>query len=187
VLQDRTFLTPEKCLRQRRNRRGMGVAKESCSETTAMTKTTLVLQALPHHDVPPAPPTPTNEALMARIQEHDGEALWMLYKRHSALVRSTIARCLNDEEAGDDVLREVFEEIRDRADHYTPDKGRVLGWILTLARRRAVERARYTRVARQREHSHTREHATAASGESRRRGFEIDFRGLRDWIREAVA
>jgi hypothetical protein len=84
----------------------------------------------------------TNEALIARIQAGDGEALWILHSRHADLLRDVITRCLSEEEDCEDVLREVFEDIRDRAVHYSPEYGRALGWMMTLARRRALERAR---------------------------------------------
>jgi RNA polymerase sigma-70 factor, ECF subfamily len=111
-----------------------------------MQKTSLVLAPVSYNDVPPPPPTPTNEALLSRISEGDGEALWMLYKRHADLLRGVIARSIADEQECDDVLREVFEDIRDRAEHYTREKGYALGWLMTLARRRAIDRARYTQA-----------------------------------------
>jgi DNA-directed RNA polymerase specialized sigma24 family protein len=107
-----------------------------------MQKTGLVLQPLPYNDVPPPPPTPTNEALLGRVTHGDGEALWMLYQRHADLLRDVIARSITDEEEGDDILREVFEDLRDRAVHYTKDKGYALGWLITLARQRALDHAR---------------------------------------------
>ena len=105
-----------------------------------MRKTTLVLSPSPAHDVPPPPPTPTNEALIAAIERGDGTALHELYRRHADLIRGVIARFIDDENECEDVLREVFEAIRDRAEHYTRDKGYVLGWMITLARRSALKR-----------------------------------------------
>jgi RNA polymerase sigma-70 factor (ECF subfamily) len=90
--------------------------------------------------VPPPPPTPTNEALLAAIERGDGTALHELYRRHADLIRGVIARFIDDENECEDVLREVFEAIRDRAEHYTRDKGYVLGWMITLARRSAMKR-----------------------------------------------
>ena len=106
-----------------------------------MQKTTRILRLSPTNDIPPAPPTVTNEALIFRIQKGDGEALWMLHSRHADLLRDVIERCLSEEDDCEDVLREVFEDIRDRAVHYSLDCGRALGWLMTIARRRALQRA----------------------------------------------
>ena len=86
---------------------------------------------------------PTNEALIAAIEQGDGKALHELYRRHADLIRGVIARSVSDEDECEDVLREVFEAIRDRAVHYTRDKGYVLGWMITLARKCAINRASF--------------------------------------------
>lgn len=136
------------------------------------TTTTLLLRPAPLTDVPPPPPTPTNEALLQRITAGDGEALHLLFRRHADLVRSVIARSIPDEDQCEDVLREVFEAIRDRAEHYTPDHGRAIGWILTVARRRADDRARrLTRPAAQ-----PARHATSRAGR-----IQLAHRADVDW------
>ena len=85
---------------------------------------------------------PTDEALMARIQQRDESALTMLYYRHSKLLRSVISRCVYDQQHSEDLLQEVYVEIWNRAEHYSEEKGRALGWLITLARRRALDRVR---------------------------------------------
>jgi RNA polymerase sigma-70 factor (ECF subfamily) len=128
----------------------MAVGTMDAKEIVAMQKTTLVLEPLPANDVPPPPPAPTNEALIAKIVEGDGNALWMLHTRHAKLIRDVIARVLGEGEECDELVREVFEDIRDRAVHYTAEKGRALGWIVTVARRRAQNCARRSPEARPR-------------------------------------
>ena len=84
----------------------------------------------------------TDEQLMARIQSQDEAALATLYKRHTPLLRTVIARVVHNEHDVDDLLQEVFLELWNRADHYDQAKGKALGWIVTLARRRAIDRIR---------------------------------------------
>jgi RNA polymerase sigma-70 factor, ECF subfamily len=84
----------------------------------------------------------TDEFLMARIQAKDEAALATLYKRHTPLLRTVIARVVHNEHDVDDLLQEVFLELWNRADHYDEGKGKALGWIVTLARRRAIDRIR---------------------------------------------
>lgn len=106
-----------------------------------MQKTTLILKPVDQ----PAPATqadPTDEVLMERIKSRDEQALSTLYYRHGKLLRSVIGRCIYDQQHCEDLLQEVFVEIWNRAEHYSEDKGRALGWLITLARRRALDRVR---------------------------------------------
>lgn len=84
----------------------------------------------------------TDEQLMALIQDRDEKALATLYRRHTPLLRTVISRVVHNEYDVDDLLQEVFLELWNRADHYDEEKGKALGWIVTLARRRAIDRVR---------------------------------------------
>jgi len=84
----------------------------------------------------------TNEELMARVQKHDEQALGELYQRHSPLLRTVISHVVNNDQDVDDLIQEVFLEFWNQAAHYDSAKGKVLGWIVTLARRRAIDRLR---------------------------------------------
>jgi RNA polymerase sigma-70 factor, ECF subfamily len=84
----------------------------------------------------------SDEQLMAGIQNHSEEALATLYRRHTALLRTIIARVVGNETDVEDLLQEVFVEIWNRAKSYEEAKGKALGWIVTLARRRAIDRVR---------------------------------------------
>jgi RNA polymerase sigma-70 factor (ECF subfamily) len=85
---------------------------------------------------------PTDEQLMASIQAHDQDALATLYRRHTALLRTIVSRVINNDTDTDDLLQEIFCEVWRQAEHYSEDKGKALGWIVTLARRRAIDKLR---------------------------------------------
>lgn len=85
---------------------------------------------------------PTDEALMARIQARDDRAIAILYRRHTPLLRSVVGRILNNDADVDDQLQDVFIEVWRQAAHYDVQKGKALGWIVTLARRRTIDRVR---------------------------------------------
>ena len=69
--------------------------------------------------------------------------LWRsLYRRHSATLRAVIVRVLHNEHSAEDLLQEVFLEIWRLASRYSQEKGKALGWMITLARRRAIDRLR---------------------------------------------
>lgn len=87
-------------------------------------------------------PSPTDEELMAAIQEEKPEALETLYLRHGTLLKSAVTKIIHDEHAAEDLLQEVFLEIWRLAKRYSPEKGLALGWMMTLTRRRAIDRLR---------------------------------------------
>jgi RNA polymerase sigma-70 factor, ECF subfamily len=88
------------------------------------------------------PSTLTDEELMERIQKEDSQALEVLYRRHSSTLRAVIVRVLHNEHSSDDLLQEVFLEIWRLANRYSQEKGKALGWMITLTRRRAIDRLR---------------------------------------------
>jgi RNA polymerase sigma-70 factor (ECF subfamily) len=49
---------------------------------------------------------------------------------------------VHDDAEADDVLQEIFLQIWKDASHYSPRAGKPLGWVVTLARRRAIDRLR---------------------------------------------
>lgn len=102
-----------------------------------------MLYEFDHQDTPSLSAKLTSdEQLMAGIKSHSEEALATLYRRHTPLLRTIIARVVNNDADVDDLLQEVFVEIWNRAEGYEEAKGKALGWIVTLARRRAIDRVR---------------------------------------------
>ncbi len=84
----------------------------------------------------------TDEQLMARIQSRDDAALAALYRRHTPLLRTVVSRVVHNEHDADDLLQEIFVELWNRAESYDEAKGKALGWMVTLARRRAIDKIR---------------------------------------------
>jgi RNA polymerase sigma-70 factor, ECF subfamily len=70
------------------------------------------------------------------------DALERLHKRYRVLLKSIIMQVLHDETESDDVLQEVFLQVWDRAHSYSSGKGKLMSWLCTLARRRAIDRLR---------------------------------------------
>lgn len=83
----------------------------------------------------------SDEDLMARLQARDESALSLLMKRHRVLLRFAISRILREADT-DDALQDVFVDLWNRADQFDATKGKVLGWMITMARRRAIDRVR---------------------------------------------
>lgn len=85
---------------------------------------------------------PSDEQLMQRIQQGDESALADLHRRHHALVRTIVGRMIYNDHDVDDLIQECFLEVWRHAPSYCVEKGNALGWIVTLARRRTIDRIR---------------------------------------------
>lgn len=85
----------------------------------------------------------TDDQLMSLITEDRSElALEQLFHRYSGVLRTVISRAMRDESDVEDVLQDVFLQVWKRGVSYSKEKGRLLGWLITLARRRALDRLR---------------------------------------------
>src|SRR5215468_8954693 len=91
-----------------------------------------------------------DEALMKAVSHRRHDALAELFDRHGKRLRATIDGVVHEEAEADDVLQEIFIQIWEEAGRYSPKAGKPLGWMVTIARRRAIDRLRrrqaYSRV-----------------------------------------
>ncbi len=85
------------------------------------------------------PGAPSDLDLMLRIQAEDPEALSLLYDRNSGILKALILRVIHNDAEADDLLQEIFMEIWNQAKNFSAQKGKPLGWMVTLARRRAID------------------------------------------------
>ena len=83
-----------------------------------------------------------DEGLMEKITQGQQSALSELYSRHAETLRGLIAKVVHEESEADDVLQESFLQIWREAASYSPEAGKPLGWAVTIARRRAIDRIR---------------------------------------------
>jgi len=79
--------------------------------------------------------------LMEAVLHRDPDAMAAIYKRYESMLRSVISRILQDGDETDDVLQDVFIQLWNRADRFLAEKG-LQGFLVTVARRRAVDRLR---------------------------------------------
>src|ERR1700756_2448904 len=89
-----------------------------------------------------APGEPTDLELMQAIQRQDPDALSQLYDRYNGILKALILRVIHNDTEADDLLQEVFMEIWNQAKNYSAVKGKPLGWMVTLTRRRAIDALR---------------------------------------------
>src|SRR5438067_1705211 len=94
----------------------------------------------PRTIAPPLEPgAPSDFELMKGIQAGDPDALSQLYDRYNGILKALILRVVHNEAEADDLLQEIFMEIWKQAKNFSPEKGKPLGWMVTLARRRAID------------------------------------------------
>ena len=92
------------------------------------------------------PGAPSDVDLMLAIQAEDADALSQLYDRYNGIIKALILRIIRDETEADDLLQEVFMEIWNQAKNFSAQKGKPLGWMVTLSRRRAIDALRKKRA-----------------------------------------
>jgi RNA polymerase sigma-70 factor (ECF subfamily) len=85
------------------------------------------------------PGAPSDLELMQGIQQGNPDALSELYDRYNGIIKALILRVIHNEAEADDLLQEIFMEIWNQAKNFSAQKGKPLGWMVTLARRRAID------------------------------------------------
>src|SRR5437667_5542876 len=88
------------------------------------------------------PGAPSDLDLMQAIQAEDADALSQLYDRYNGILKALILRVVHNEAEADDLLQEIFMEIWNQAKNFSAKKGKPLGWMVTLTRRRAIDALR---------------------------------------------
>ena len=80
--------------------------------------------------------------LMNRIAAGDRQAFDDLSRRYGGLIYTTVHKVLNHYEDTRDVCQEVLLSIWKKAHTYDGQKGKLLTWIATMSRNRAIDRVR---------------------------------------------
>lgn len=81
--------------------------------------------------------------LVLRIAAGDQLALHALYDRSHRLVYTLVLRITRNRETAEELTLDVFLEAWRRAPRYDAANGTVLGWVMNLARSRAIDRLRF--------------------------------------------
>jgi|CXWL01.1.fsa_nt_gi RNA polymerase sigma-70 factor (ECF subfamily) len=104
--------------------------------------------AVPLHLRPAYAPDPEvgdDLVRIGRIASGDERAFAELYDRHSAVVLGLLVRILGDRSEAEEVVQEAFLQAWRQADRYRAELATPRGWLLMLARSRALDRLRANR------------------------------------------
>jgi RNA polymerase sigma-70 factor (ECF subfamily) len=104
-----------------------------------------------------APEEPTDRALIAKTARGDADAFAALYDRHAGLALGVVRRILGDSGEAEEVLQETFLQVWREAGRYDGNRATPRGWIVMIARSRALDRLRSAAASVRREEGVARE------------------------------
>ena len=84
-------------------------------------------------------------ALIESMAAGDQSSLRALYERTHRIVFTLIMRIVDNRESAEELTVDVYHEAWRRASKYDAAAGSVIGWIMNLARSRAIDRVRFDR------------------------------------------
>jgi RNA polymerase sigma-70 factor (ECF subfamily) len=85
---------------------------------------------------------PDDRDLIRRVAGGDEDAFLALYDRYAAQVHALTLRILSDTMLAEEATQDTFLKLWSRARLYLAERGPVLVWLLTIARRTALDRLR---------------------------------------------
>jgi RNA polymerase sigma-70 factor (ECF subfamily) len=80
--------------------------------------------------------------LVERVTKGDERAFLILYDRYAPRVYALTLRVLGDTMLAEEVTQDTFLKMWSRARQFNPGKGELAPWLLTIARRSALDRLR---------------------------------------------
>jgi RNA polymerase sigma-70 factor, ECF subfamily len=89
-----------------------------------------------------ANPAASDNQLMEDVVNRKADALESIYRRYESLLRTVILGVIRDESDVEDVLHDVFLQVWEQSNRYHPNENGLRGLLVTLARRRSLDRLR---------------------------------------------
>jgi len=80
--------------------------------------------------------------LVGRISAGDAEAFARFFDRHAAAVLGLVVRILGSRGEAEEVVQEVFLQVWRQSERYEAGRSTPRGWLLMVARSRALDRLR---------------------------------------------
>lgn len=86
-----------------------------------------------------------DQEIAKRLKQKDPDAMAELYDRYGGLLYSVILRSVGNQATAEDLVQETFLRIWNRIHTFDVERGRLEGWIVTVARNRAIDYLRSLR------------------------------------------
>ena len=84
----------------------------------------------------------SDAALIERIVQRDQTALAALYDRYAGMLSSVLNRILRDTQAAEEILQDIFFQLWRNPSRFDSARGSVPGWLMVIARNRAISQLR---------------------------------------------
>ena len=88
-------------------------------------------------------PRASDAALIERIVQRDQTALAALYDRYGGMLSSVLNRILRDTQAAEEILQDIFFQLWRNPSRFDAARGSLPGWLMVIARNRAISRLRH--------------------------------------------
>jgi RNA polymerase sigma-70 factor (ECF subfamily) len=85
---------------------------------------------------------PSDDLLLDRVRQSDQRAMAQVFNRYGGMVYSVALRVLKDQGQAEDVMQEVFFQLWKKPESFVVGRGSLAGWLLVLARNRAIDQVR---------------------------------------------
>ncbi|MCX7071827.1 MAG: sigma-70 family RNA polymerase sigma factor [Gammaproteobacteria bacterium] len=100
--------------------------------------------------------------LLERVSQGDAEAFTALYDETSRYLYAVLLRMLRDPGQADEALQDCYIRIWRRGSTYAPERGDAAGWLIGIARYRAIDVVRSRQAQAERLSSHASDLRDAA-------------------------
>jgi RNA polymerase sigma-70 factor (ECF subfamily) len=87
--------------------------------------------------------------LIQGLKGKDPSALEYLYDHYSGALFGVISRIIKNDDIAQEVLQDIFLKIWDRIESYDPTKGKLLTWMVNIARNQAIDKTRSREISKQ--------------------------------------
>ncbi|MCY0901528.1 MAG: sigma-70 family RNA polymerase sigma factor [Firmicutes bacterium] len=130
--------------------------------------------------------TVSDDELLDGIAQQDRAAMTALYDRYERLVYSFAVRAVRDRSAAEEIVQDVFVKVWRSAERYDASQGKLSTWLLTIARRTAIDMHRKTQRRLIPELMEDEQLAQVHDDEAGPEAI-VEAHALRDIIQEALA
>lgn len=90
-----------------------------------------------------APLQPDHDAtLMEKVMSGDESAFALVYDRYSPMLFGMLMRILQDSQAAEEVLQDIFLQLWRKPEQFDPSRGSLPAWLTVIGRNRAISKLR---------------------------------------------